>query len=158
EDDSPRLNPNQPPGPAPEGMVWVPGGEFYMGDEQFSDARPVRKVYVDGFWMDRTEVTNAQFAKFVQATGYKTVAERRPDPEHFPNLPPEIRSNLKPFSMVFAAPDRDADRCDPRAYWHAVPGADWRHPEGPQSDLKGRENHPVVHVCWHDAAAYAIWA
>ena len=94
----PQTNPGGPPGPAPPGMVWVPGGTFWMGSDEFDDARPVHKVYVDGFWMDRTEVTNAQFQKFVAATGYVTTAEKTPDRKQFPDAAPE---DLKPFSIVF---------------------------------------------------------
>lgn len=132
----------------PEGMVWIPGGTFWMGSAEFTDAGPVHQVSVDGFWMDRTEVTNDQFAKFVAATGYVTVVERPPAPE------------LKPFSLVFHKPDRDLDprEADPRDWWRAVPGACWKHPEGPHSDLKGRDNHPVVHICYEDAVAFATWA
>jgi formylglycine-generating enzyme required for sulfatase activity len=146
-----------PPGPAPEGMVWIPGGHFWMGseDEAFPDARPVHQVYVDGFWMDQTEVTNAQFARFVQETGYQTVAERQPSPKDFPDVPPD---KLVPFSIVFTPPDREVRLSEHLSWWAAVPGADWRHPEGPTSSIAGRENHPVVHVCWYDAVAYAQWA
>src|SRR5262249_23234069 len=95
--EGPFINPASPPVPAPQGMVWVPGGRFWMGDELFADARPVHLVYVDGFWMDQTEVTNAQFAEFVRQTGYVTVAEQQPDPAEFPDVPPQ---ELAPFSLV----------------------------------------------------------
>jgi formylglycine-generating enzyme required for sulfatase activity len=138
-------------------MVWVPPGEFLMGSAEFEDARPVHRVYVDGFWMDRTEVTNAQFAKFVEATGYRTVAERTPRAEEFPTARPE---QLVPGAGVFTPercpPGMQCRNCD--LWWKYVPGACWRHPEGPGSDLKGRDNNPVVHVCWDDAVAYARWA
>src|SRR5262249_17468499 len=106
DDGPPQLNPAEPPGPAPEGMVWVPGGEFYMGDEDYPDAVPVHKVYVDGFWMDRTEVTNEQFAAFVKATGYVTVAERRPDAKDFPNVRPHVLGfeKLPPRQMLSGYP------------------------------------------------------
>jgi formylglycine-generating enzyme required for sulfatase activity len=138
-------------------MVWVPGGVFFMGSSQFDDAQPVHKVQVDGFWMDRTEVTNAQFARFVEATGYLTIAEKTPDKSQFPDAAPE---DLKPFSIVFTPPDQQVDpsTCSHTLWWKAVKGASWRHPEGPASDLKGRENHPVVHVSYVDAQAYAAWA
>jgi formylglycine-generating enzyme len=128
--------------------VWVPGGVFWMGCTQFDDAIPVHKVEVDGFWMDRTEVTNAQFAKFVDATRYVTVAEKPP------------AGDLKPFSIVFTAPDQTVDphKVAHLTWWKAVKGADWRHPEGPASDLKGRDSHPVVHISYVDALAYAAWA
>ncbi|HXG12683.1 MAG TPA: formylglycine-generating enzyme family protein [Gemmataceae bacterium] len=153
----PPLNKAEAPGEAPEGMVWVPGGWFWMGSEHeaFPDARPVHLVYVDGFWMDRTEVTNAEFARFVEETGYVTVAERKPDPKAFPNAPAE---KLVPGSIVFTPPTEKVDLNHHLAWWRYVPGACWRHPEGPGSSIKGRENHPVVHVCWEDAVAYAQWA
>jgi formylglycine-generating enzyme required for sulfatase activity len=139
-----------------DGMVWIPGGEFWMGTEDsYPDCKPVHKVYVDGFWMDRTEVTNAQFARFVRATGYQTVAERPPDLKRYPNAPKEAR---RPFSFVFTPPPGKVPLDDHFRWWKPVPGANWRHPEGPGSDLKGRENYPVVHICWHDAVAYARWA
>jgi formylglycine-generating enzyme len=141
----------------PEGMVWIPGGEFTMGSTEFDDAQPVHRVRVDGFWMDATELTNEQFAKFVEATGYKTVAERVPDPEDFPDQPPD---KLVPFSGVFVPPLKcSPDECKHcEKWWKAVPGASWRHPTGPGSDIKGKEKHPVVHVCFFDAVAYCDWA
>jgi formylglycine-generating enzyme required for sulfatase activity len=142
---------------APEGMVWIPGGQFWMGSERpdMVDARPVHRVTVDGFWMDRTEVTNEQFERFVAATGYKTVAERPPDPKQFPDAKPE---NLVPGSIVFTPPSEPVPLDNHYRWWQWKKGADWRHPEGPGSDLKGRDKHPVVHVCWDDAVAYAAWA
>jgi formylglycine-generating enzyme required for sulfatase activity len=147
-----RTNDNRPSGPAPEGMVWVPGGVFWMGCEDFPDAQPIHKVYVDGFWMDKTEVTNSQFAAFVRATGHVTVVERPPDPKRHPDV--------RPFSLVFIQPQRQVDprRENVDQWWHPVAGACWKHPEGPGSDLKGREDHPVVHICYEDAIAYARWA
>lgn len=138
-------------------MVWIPPGEFWMGTEEAAmiDARPVHRVFVDGFWMDRTEVTNAQFRKFVEATGYETVAERPLDPKDFPGVPPEA---LVPGSIVFAPPPGEVPLGNHLAWWRYVPGADWRHPEGPDSSLAGREQHPVVHVAWEDALAYCEWA
>lgn len=138
-------------------MVWIPGGAFWMGadDPDFADARPVHRVEVDGFWMDRTDVTNAQFARFVAATGYVTIAERRPDPRDLPGVPVEA---LVPGSVVFTPPSGPVSLDDARAWWRYVPGASWRHPEGPRSSLRGRERHPVVHVSWEDAVAYARWA
>ena len=153
----PQVNAGDAPVPAPDNMVWIPGGIFFMGSDQFDDAQPIHKVEVGGFWMDRTEVTNAQFREFVDATGYVTVAEKPPDPKLVPNAAPE---DLKPFSIVFAAPDKDVDpnRVSHLTWWRAVKGADWRHPEGPDSDLKGRDKQPVVHVSYFDAVAYARWA
>ena len=144
-------------GGAPPGMVWVPGGEFHMGSDAppFDDARPVHRVHVDGFWMDATEVTNEQFARFVDATGYVTVAERKPDPGDFPGAPPD---KLVPGSVVFSPPGGAVPLDDFRRWWAYVPGASWRHPEGPGSNLDGRGRHPVVHVAWADAQAYAAWA
>ena len=160
-DDKPFINAdNRPAGEAPEGMVWIPGGQFWMGaaagdEDMFRDATPRHLVYVDGFWMDRTEVTNAQFARFVEATGYKTIAEREIDPHDYPGVDP---AKLVPFSAVFTPPDESVPLDDFMQWWKGVPGADWRHPEGPQSDIRQHMNHPVVHVCWLDAAAYAEWA
>lgn len=151
----PPINQSAAPGLAPEGMVWVPGGWYWMGDEQFPDAQPVHLVYVDGFWMDRTEVTNAQFARFVKETGYRTIAERKPDPQEFPDVPAD---KLVAGSIVFTPPARAVDLNEHLQWWKYVPGANWQHPEGPGSNLDGREQHPVVQVAWHDAAAYAKWA
>jgi formylglycine-generating enzyme required for sulfatase activity len=139
----------------PEGMVLVPGGTFWMGDNDFPDAQPVRQVTVDGFWMDATEVTNAQFARFVRATGYVTVSERAPDPKDFPGVPP---GELKAGSIVFTPPATAVPLDNHGQWWSYVPGASWRHPEGPGSTIDGKENLPVVHVCYDDAVAYAKWA
>jgi formylglycine-generating enzyme required for sulfatase activity len=148
----PAVHATAAPGPVPDDMVWVPGGVFYMGSTEFDDAQPIHKVLVDGFWMDRTEVTNAQFQQFVDATGYVTIAEKPPDSKQHPGQ--------KPFSFVFTPPDKavNPNECSHLTWWKDVKGADWRHPEGPASDLKGRENHPVVHVSYIDAQAYAAWA
>jgi sulfatase modifying factor 1 len=159
------------PGAAPPGMVWIPGGEFsmgcadprgipYGGHDSMADARPIHRVQVDGFWMDATEVTNAQFAAFVHATGYVTVAERTPAAEDFPGAPPE---NLVPGSIVFTPPDdpvplRDATGVAHLRWWAYVPGANWRHPTGPGSGIEGRDDEPVVHVAFEDAEAFAAWA
>jgi len=147
----------QPPGPAPAGMVWVPGGTFWMGgnDPSTTDADPPHRVSVDGFWVDRTEVTNRQFAAFVGATGYVTVAERKPDVGDFPGVPAE---KLVPGSIVFTPPSRPVPLTDHLAWWAYVPGANWRHPDGPDSSLNGKDDHPAVHVCHDDAVAYARWA
>ena len=139
------------------GMAWVCGGEFWMGSDhpQFRDARPVHRVRVDGFWIDKTEVTNAQFSEFVRSTGHVTVAEKAPRAEDFPGAPAE---NLVAGSVVFAPPATAVPLDDHFRWWTYVKGANWRHPEGPGSDLQGRERHPVVHVAWSDAQAYAKWA
>jgi formylglycine-generating enzyme required for sulfatase activity len=153
----------------PPGMVWVPGGEFTMGTDDrigWADERPAHRVRVDGFWMDETDVTNAQFAAFVEATGYVTTAERPVDAwEILRQLPPGTaappKENLVPGSLVFlptSGPVRTAGPGVHRQWWRWTPGANWRHPEGPGSSIEGREDHPVVHVSWHDAVAYAKWA
>jgi formylglycine-generating enzyme required for sulfatase activity len=147
-------------------MVWVPGGEFSMGcedprgapdggHESMADARPIHRVYVDGFWMDRTDVTNAEFARFVKATGYLTVAERKPRAEDFPGVPAE---KLEPGSIVFHAPAGRVDLNDPSQWWSYVPGANWLHPAGPRSSIQGMGDFPVVQVAYEDAVAYARWA
>ena len=156
---------NAPPAPPP-GMVWVPGGEFTMGtdaDLGWPDERPAHRARVDGFRMDATEVTNAQFRAFVEATGYVTTAERPPDVAEImkqvpPGTPPPPKEKLVPGSLVFT-PTAGAVKLDDFAqWWRWTPGACWKHPEGPESDLDGKDDHPVVHVSWDDAAAYARWA
>lgn len=150
-------NKASPPGDAAESMVWIPGGEFWMGSDEpdFGDARPWHRVYVDGFWMDKAEVTNEQFEKFVKATGYITVAERAPTKQEFPSAPPE---NLVAGSVVFAPPDQAVSLDNHLRWWAYVKGANWRHPTGPDSDLKGKEQYPVVHIAYDDALAYCKWA
>jgi len=161
-----RANTFVPTSAAPAGMVWIPGGEFSMGaadptgmenggHEPMNDARPIHRVYVDGFYMDATEVTNGEFAVFVKATGYRTVAEQKPTHEEFPDAPD---ANLVPGSLVFSPPGGPVNLDDYARWWDYVPGADWRHPGGPGSSIRGRENYPVVQVAWEDAAAYARWA
>jgi formylglycine-generating enzyme len=143
-------------GPWTHGMVYIPGGTFWMGSEKGGpDERPVREVTLDGFWMDKHPVTNRQFERFIRESGYVTIAERRPDPEDFPGVPAEL---LVPGSVVFSPPPGEVSLNNHHAWWRYVPGASWRHPEGPGSGIQGREDHPVVHVSWHDAAAYAQWA
>lgn len=145
--------PNQPPHPD---MVWIPGGTFRMGSEDFyPEERPVHEVTVGGFWMDRHLVTNVQFTRFVQATGYVTLAERPLNPAEFPGAPVE---NLQPGSMLFQKRTRPVDLRDYRNWWAWVPGTSWRHPLGPDSSLKGIGRHPVVHLAYEDAEAYARWA
>ena len=153
------------PGPAPEGMVWVPGGEFSMGSvdcgtghcspETVSDATPVLRVYVDGFWADKTEVTNAQFAKFVEATGYKTIAEIPPTHEDFPTAPLE---NLVAGSTIFTPTSQPVELNNFLQWWRYEPGADWQHPEGKTSSIATKGDYPVVQVAYADAVAYAKWA
>jgi sulfatase modifying factor 1 len=160
------ANSSKPPSSAPEGMVWIPGGEFSMGSEgkcdgksccspaTVADALPIHRVYVDGFWMDATDVTNAQLEKFVQATGYVTIAERAPAKEEFPTASPE---NLVAGS-VFTPTSGPVSLDDHYQWWSYVKGANWRHPQSPQSDIKGKENYPVVQIAYPDALAYAKWA
>jgi len=150
----------------PAGMVWIPGGEFSMGGvnpvgikdggfETMSDARPVHRVYVDGYYMDASEVTNAEFAAFVKATKYITVAERRPTKEEFPDAPED---KLVAGSVVFSPPAGKVQLNDLLQWWSYKDGADWKHPLGKGSTIKGKDNYPVVHICYEDAEAYAKWA
>jgi len=161
-----KPNPAPPPGPAPEGMVWIPGGEFSMGSDVACeslcglpgvtrDALPIHRVYVDGFWMDKTDVTNEKFQEFVSATGYVTVAERAPTKEEYPNAPPE---NLVAGSTVFTPTPGPVPLNNHFQWWRYQPGANWRHPEGPDTDLRGKEKYPVVQIAYPDAVAYAKWA
>jgi len=151
---------------SPPGMVMIPGGEFTMGSDDGIAMRnegPPHQVKVDAFWMDETPVTNAEFRKFVDATGYVTMAERKPDWEEIkkqvaPGTPKPDDSLLVPGSLVFTPTEGPVDVRNMANYWRWTPGANWQHPEGPGSDLQGRENHPVVQVCWDDAVAYAKWA
>ena len=152
-----KTNPPTPPGDAPPGMVWVPGGTFWMGCEGcgMPDALPANLVSVDGFWMDRTPVTNAEFERFVAATKYVTVAERPLDPADFPGVP---REQLKSGSAVFKPTTKRVPLDNPLQWWKYTPGASWKHPEGPGSSVRARADHPVVHVAFEDVAAYAAWA
>jgi formylglycine-generating enzyme required for sulfatase activity len=138
-------------------MVHIPGGTFNMGtnDPEFPDARPIHKVTLKEFWMDEHEVTNGEFEKFVNATHYITVVERQLDPKDFPGVP---RESLVPGSGVFTPPGKPVSLDNPLQWWKYVPGACWNHPFGPQSNIKGKENAPVIHVCYEDAIAYANWA
>ena len=136
-------------------MKLIHGGSYAMGSEDFEDSKPVHRVHVNDFWMDEHEVTNAQFEMFVKATGYTTVAERPLDPADYPGVPLE---NLVPGSAVFTPPSKKVSLDDPMQWWSYVPGANWRHPLGPSSTITGKENEPVVQVCYTDAEAYAKWA
>jgi formylglycine-generating enzyme required for sulfatase activity len=138
------------------GTVLVPGGTFRMGSDQFyPEEGPVRTAVVPDLWVDEHPVTNAAFRRFVKATGHLTVAERAPDPADFPDADP---TELVPGSLVFRPTAGPVPLDDWTRWWRWVPGADWRHPEGPGSTLHGRDLHPVVHVGYEDAAAYATWA
>jgi formylglycine-generating enzyme required for sulfatase activity len=154
------------PSKEPRGMEWISGGEFSMGAQDppgmddvgmkaTLDSRPIHRVYVDGFFMDKTDVTNSEFEKFVKATGYVTFAERKPRAEDYPGAPPE---NLVAGSVVFSPPDHPVALNDYFQWWSYVPGANWRHPTGPKSDIVGKGNYPVVQISYEDAQAYAKWA
>ena len=148
------------------GMVWIEGGRFAMGadgEPARPDEYPKHPVRVDGFWMDQTEVTNAQFRAFAAATGYVTTAERKPDWEELkqqlpPGTPRPPDSVLVAGSLVFTAPVQPVSLSDYGQWWRWEKGADWRHPEGPTSSIKGKDHYPVVHVSWEDAQAYCKWA
>jgi formylglycine-generating enzyme len=137
-------------------MLWIPGGTFRMGSEDFyPEEQPVHEVKVDGFWMDSFTVTNEQFMRFAEATGYLTLAERPLNAADFPGAPPE---NLVPGALVFRKSRGPVDLKDYTNWWTWLPGTSWRHPFGPQSSIEGIEQHPVVHVAYEDAEAYAKWA
>ncbi|MBY0114155.1 MAG: formylglycine-generating enzyme family protein [Phycisphaerales bacterium] len=158
--------PSNAPSSVPDGMVWIPGGEFQMGSTDplaRPDEAPVHRVRVDGFWIDQTEVTNAQFAAFVAATNYKTVAERAVDWDELkkqvpPGTPKPPEEMLQPGSLVFTPPDHAVDTRDNSQWWAWTTGANWRHPEGPGSSIDGKDQHPVVHIAYEDALAYCAWA
>ncbi|MEY3025202.1 MAG: Serine/threonine-protein kinase pkn1 [Planctomycetota bacterium] len=147
-------------------MVWIPGGEFRMGSTDplaRPDESPVHRVRVGGFWMDATEVTNAQFRAFVDATGYRTIAERPVDWEELKKQVPEGTPKpsdemLQPGSLVFTQPPADQPAPDFFSWWSWVNGADWRHPQGPGSTIEGKDDHPVVQIAYDDAIAYCKWA
>ena len=139
-----------------DSQVWIPPGEFLMGsDDHYREEKPTRRVEVAGFWIDHHPVTNRRFAEFVIETGHVTVAETAPDPMLYPQARTE---DLVPGSLVFAMTDGPVDLSDHTRWWRWVPGADWRHPTGPDSSLDGLDEHPVVHVAHADAAAFASWA
>ncbi|WP_233496655.1 formylglycine-generating enzyme family protein [Mucilaginibacter hurinus] len=148
------------------GMVYIKGGTYQMGGDNSQaspDEYPKHKVTVDDFWMDETEVTNAQFMKFVKATGYITTAERKPDWEEIKKqLPPGTEkpdeSMLIAASLVFKSPGRNVDLNDYGQWWEWKAGASWQRPQGPGSSIKGKENYPAVHISWYDAQAYCKWA
>ena len=136
-------------------MQWVPGGTFQMGSDcHYPEEVPAHRVTVHGFWMDTVTVTNAAFDDFVVETGYVTVAERRPDPADYPGAFEQL---LVPASSVFVKPEHRVDLGNAYNWWTYIPGAQWRHPQGPGSSICGLENHPVVHVAWEDVEAYACW-
>jgi formylglycine-generating enzyme len=136
-------------------MVEIPGGTFRMGSDRFyPEERPVREVSVEGFWIDRHPVTVAEFRRFVKATGHLTWAEQPPNAQDYPDADPEL---LVPGSLAFRKTRGPVDLRDVRSWWSWTPGADWRHPEGPASNVGGREFHPVTHVAYGDAVAYADW-
>jgi formylglycine-generating enzyme required for sulfatase activity len=143
--------------PPDKGMTWIPGGTFLMGSDRtdYPEEGPPHYASVDGFWIDQTTVTAAQFRRFVKATGYVTVAERPLDPSDYPNIDPAL---LVAGSLVFTPTERPIDLTVWQTWWRYVAGANWAHPEGPTSTINGREHHPVTHVCWEDVSAYADWA
>jgi len=151
---------------APSGMAWIPSGEFSMGSDLpggQANEKPVVKVEVEGFWIDEHDVTNAEFRKFVEATGYKTTAEQPESWEELkkqvpPGTPKPPDEMLQPGSLVFTPASGPVDLRDMSGWWRWTPGANWQHPEGPDSNLDGRDQHPVVQVSWYDAVAYAKWA
>lgn len=150
----------------PPGMVWIPGGEFVMGTDEKgvrADERPAHLVKLDGFWMDATPVTNRQFKEFVEATNYVTTAERPPILAELmsqvpPGTPPPSPETLVAASLVFRSTEGPVSLNHPASWWEWKPGTNWRHPLGPDSSIEGKEDHPVVHVSWFDACAYAKWA
>src|SRR4029453_1372229 len=140
--------------PAPD-MIWIPGRTFRMGsDDHYREERPAHDVRVDGFWIDRYPVTNDRFTAFVQATGHITTAEMHPDPADYPNAKADM---LYAGSLGFVKPPGIVDRRDHFNWWHYVRSADWRHPQGAGSSLRGRHRHPVVHVTFTDAERFAKW-
>lgn len=145
------------PGTTPyAGMVWIPGGGYRMGsDRHYPEEAPAHPVEVDGFWMDASPVTNLQFQAFVEATGHVTFCEFPPNAADYPGADPAL---LVAASVVFVPPAHRVDLHDHYQWWQFVPGASWRHPQGPGSSIEGRDAHPVVHVAYADIEAYASWA
>ncbi|MBQ0822132.1 formylglycine-generating enzyme family protein [Microvirga sp. HBU67558] len=142
--------------PANQDMTWIAGGTFRMGsDRHYPEEAPAHRVTVDGFWIDRTPVTNRQFREFIRATGHVTMAERKPNPQDYPGALPHM---LKAGSLVFKSPKGPVDLRDWSQWWKFRFGANWRHPAGPGSSIAGLDDHPVVHVAYEDATAYARWA
>jgi formylglycine-generating enzyme len=140
---------------APLSMIWIPGGTFRMGsDRHYPEEAPVRRVAVDGFWIDRTPVTNRQFRKFVQETSHVTFAEIAPEAKDYPGALPNM---LKAGSLVFTVPQQPVDLRDWSQWWKFKYGANWRRPYGPRSSISGLGDHPVVHIAYRDAEAYAKW-
>jgi formylglycine-generating enzyme len=136
-------------------MVWIPGGTFRMGsDKHYPEEAPAHQATVEGFWIDPYTVTNEEFAAFVTATGHVTVAEKPPNPEDYPGAKPEL---LQPASVVFCKPAHRVDLRNHFNWWAYIPGANWRHPEGPGSSIANRAQHPAVHVAYEDIEAYANW-
>src|SRR6202167_4598553 len=137
-------------------MIWIQGGAFRMGsDRHYPEEAPAHNAAVDGFWIDRTPVTNRQFKEFVRATGYVTIAEIPPDPNDYPGALPHM---LYAGSLVFTPPVHPVDLKNWGEWWTFLKAADWRHPSGSKSNINALDNHPVVHVAYRDAEAYAKWA
>lgn len=153
---APAANPAPSPIPLAADMIWIAAGSFRMGsDSHYPEEAPAHQVQVDGFWIDRTPVTNRQFQAFVAATGHVTFAEIAPDPRDYPGALPHM---LRAGSLVFHQPPAPVDLRDWSRWWGFTFGADWRHPYGPDSGNEGLEEHPVVHIAYCDAEAYARWA
>jgi formylglycine-generating enzyme len=152
---------NEPSGHSPDAvqtanMIWIPAGTFRMGsNDHYPEEAPVHRVSVDGFWIDRTPVTNRQFKAFVNATGHVTTAQTVPDPKDYPGALPEM---IYAGSLVFSPPRRVNDLRDSSQWWTFTKGANWRHPYGPKSNIKDLDDHPVVHLSYADVLAYAKWA